>query len=82
MSHVKTPTLTKLTLYSAVTVAARLKALGVESVMAERNPRPGDNWASRYDCMRFHIPTSFCDLPYMCKHQQVPRVKKSGLTPC
>ncbi|KAE8391181.1 FAD/NAD(P)-binding domain-containing protein [Aspergillus alliaceus] len=51
---------------AAVALAARLKALGVESVMAERNPRPGDNWALRYDCMRFHIPTSFCDLPYMC----------------
>ena len=33
--------------------------------MAERNAQPGDNWASRYDCMRFHLPTSFCDLPYM-----------------
>ena len=50
---------------SAVALAARLKALGVESVMAERNAQPGDNWALRYDCMRFHLPTSFCDLPYM-----------------
>lgn len=33
--------------------------------MAERNPQTGDNWALRYDCMRFHLPTSFCDLPYM-----------------
>ncbi|KOC15292.1 putative monooxygenase [Aspergillus flavus AF70] len=56
---------------AAVTVAARLKALGVESVMAERNPRPGDNWASRYDCMRFHIPTSFCDLPYMSYDEEL-----------
>lgn len=54
-------------LYSAAALAARLKALGVESIMAERNPRPGDNWALRYDRMRFHIPTSFCELPYMCK---------------
>ncbi|KAB8231633.1 uncharacterized protein BDW43DRAFT_320665 [Aspergillus alliaceus] len=56
---------------AAVALAARLKALGVESVMAERNPRPGDNWALRYDCMRFHIPTSFCDLPYMCYDQEL-----------
>ncbi|KAE8140871.1 hypothetical protein BDV38DRAFT_10853 [Aspergillus pseudotamarii] len=56
---------------AAVTVAARLKALGVESVMAERNPRPGDNWALRYDCMRFHIPTSFCDLPYMSYEEEL-----------
>ena len=33
--------------------------------MAERNAQPGDNWALRYDCMRFHLPTSSCDLPYL-----------------
>ncbi|RAL16575.1 FAD/NAD(P)-binding domain-containing protein [Aspergillus homomorphus CBS 101889] len=50
---------------AAAALAARLKTLGVESVMAERNPRVGDNWARRYDCMRFHIPTSFCNMPFM-----------------
>ncbi|ODM15872.1 hypothetical protein SI65_08712 [Aspergillus cristatus] len=50
---------------AAVALTARLKALGVESVMAERNAQPGDNWALRYNCMRFHLPTSFCNLPYM-----------------
>ncbi|CAI7589151.1 unnamed protein product [Penicillium palitans] len=33
--------------------------------MAERNAQPGDNWTHRYDCMRFHVPTSLCHLPYM-----------------
>lgn len=33
--------------------------------MAERRAKPGDNWAQRYDYMRFHLPTSFCDLPYL-----------------
>ncbi|KAK1783184.1 hypothetical protein QBC45DRAFT_389074 [Copromyces sp. CBS 386.78] len=50
---------------AAIALSARLKALGVESVMAERNARPGDNWANRYDCMKFHIPTTFCHLPFM-----------------
>lgn len=50
----------------AIALSARLKALGVDSVMAEKNPCPGDNWALRYDCMKFHIPTSFCELPFMC----------------
>ncbi|KAK9855342.1 hypothetical protein MYU51_002791 [Penicillium brevicompactum] len=50
---------------AAIALAARLKALGIESIMAERNAHAGDNWALRYDCMRFHIPTSFCHLPYM-----------------
>ncbi|KAK3306767.1 uncharacterized protein B0T15DRAFT_492292 [Chaetomium strumarium] len=50
---------------AAVALAARLKAMGVESVMAERNPQPGDNWALRYECLRFHVPTEYADLPYM-----------------
>lgn len=50
---------------ASVALAARLKALGVDSIIAERNARVGDNWALRYDCMKFHIPTAFCGLPYM-----------------
>ncbi|KAF5565298.1 K+ transport flavoprotein [Fusarium napiforme] len=50
---------------AAAALAARLKTFGVESIMAERNARIGDNWAKRYDCMKFHVPTSFCDMPYM-----------------
>ncbi|KAH0269538.1 P-loop containing nucleoside triphosphate hydrolase protein, partial [Aureobasidium melanogenum] len=50
---------------AAVALATRLKALGVHSVMIDRNPSVGDNWALRYDCMKFHIPTSFCELPYL-----------------
>ncbi|CAI7632016.1 unnamed protein product [Penicillium glandicola] len=59
---------------AAIALAARLKALGVESVMAERNAHAGDNWALRYDSMRFHVPTSLCHLPYMDydKKLQIP----------
>ncbi|OJJ70339.1 hypothetical protein ASPBRDRAFT_197053 [Aspergillus brasiliensis CBS 101740] len=61
---------------AAAALSARLKALGVESVMVDRNPQPGDNWALRYDCMKFHIPTAFCELPYMCydKELQTPHL--------
>ncbi|KAF4955915.1 hypothetical protein FSARC_11730 [Fusarium sarcochroum] len=55
---------------SAAALAARLKTLGVNSVMAERNAHVGDNWALRYDCMKFHVPTSFCELPYMDYEQR------------
>lgn len=34
-------------------------------MMGERNPRPGDNWNRRYECLKFHVPTSMCELPYM-----------------
>lgn len=50
---------------AAAALAARLKALGVDSIIAERNTHVGDNWARRYDCMKFHVPTSLCELPYM-----------------
>lgn len=50
---------------SGIVLAARLKALGVESVMIDRNAEVGDNWNLRYDCMTFHIPTSGTELPYL-----------------
>ncbi|KAF9778515.1 hypothetical protein IL306_003967 [Fusarium sp. DS 682] len=56
---------------AAAALAARLKTLGVESIMAERNAHVGDNWALRYDCMKFHVPTSFCDMPYMSYPDQL-----------
>ncbi|XXG94166.1 hypothetical protein Hte_000418 [Hypoxylon texense] len=59
---------------SGVAVAARLKTLGVESVIIDRNAKVGDNWALRYDCMTFHLPTSSTELPYV-------RYKKNLQTP-
>ncbi|KAJ4142044.1 hypothetical protein NW754_014834 [Fusarium falciforme] len=61
---------------AAVALAGRLKTLGVDSVMAERNPRVGDNWALRYECMKFHIPTSFAELPFITydKELQAPHL--------
>ncbi|KAK4169903.1 putative indole-3-pyruvate monooxygenase YUCCA4 [Cladorrhinum sp. PSN259] len=48
---------------AAVALAARLKALGVDSVMAEKSNNVGDNWALRYDHLKFHIPASTYLLP-------------------
>ncbi|KAI0163674.1 hypothetical protein BJ166DRAFT_526909 [Pestalotiopsis sp. NC0098] len=50
---------------AAAALAARLKAVGVESVIAEQNARIGDNWFLRYYSLCFHVPTSFCEMPYM-----------------
>ncbi|CAD0083617.1 unnamed protein product [Aureobasidium vineae] len=50
---------------AAAALAARLKALGVSSLMADRNAHVGDSWALRYESLKFHVPTSFCELPYM-----------------
>lgn len=59
---------------AAIALAARLKALGVDNVIAERDIRVGDNWANRYDCMKFHVPTSFCNMPYMGTYQITSRL--------
>ncbi|CAI7648612.1 unnamed protein product [Penicillium pancosmium] len=56
---------------AAVTLSARLKALGVESVMAERTREVGDNWALRYDCLKFHIPTTVCEMPFLCYDKEL-----------
>ncbi|KAI1271092.1 hypothetical protein F5Y07DRAFT_404755 [Xylaria sp. FL0933] len=53
---------------SGLMTAARLKALGVESVVAERNDQIGDNWLQRYDSLRLHVPTSNCEMPYSSEH--------------
>ncbi|PNH55083.1 hypothetical protein VD0003_g2477 [Verticillium dahliae] len=45
--------------------AARLKALNVDFVVIEKNPQTGDNWAKRYDYMRFHIGKNYCQMPYL-----------------
>ncbi|PVH72917.1 FAD/NAD(P)-binding domain-containing protein [Cadophora sp. DSE1049] len=60
----------------AISLAARLKTLAVESIMIDRNAHVGDNWALRYDCMRFHVTTSLCELPYMiyAKELQSPHL--------
>ncbi len=46
-------------------LAARLKALGVDYVIIDENEKYGDNWAKRYDCLRFHVPLGFCQTPYL-----------------
>ncbi|PSR84239.1 hypothetical protein BD289DRAFT_368848, partial [Coniella lustricola] len=46
-------------------LAARLKALGVESIIVDRNAQAGDNWALRYDSMKFHIGRHSCETPYL-----------------
>lgn len=51
--------------YSGIILSARLKALGIDSLIVDRNPQPGDNWALRYDCLRFHIGRHSCATPFL-----------------
>lgn len=46
-------------------MAARLKALGVSSLIIERNARIGDNWRQRYEALSLHFPHWGDHFPYM-----------------
>ncbi|KAK3939378.1 hypothetical protein QBC46DRAFT_459705 [Diplogelasinospora grovesii] len=62
-------------------LAARLKALGVASLIADRNAQAGDNWALRYDNLQFHVPKLYCDTPYLPYPEDVPQLpRKSDLS--
>lgn len=48
-----------------LTLASRLKTLGVNCILVDKNEHIGDNWAKRYDNMKFHVPKSFAETPYI-----------------
>lgn len=47
--------------------AARLKSMGVDCIIVDRDARIGDNWDHRYDCLEFHVPSSNCEMPFLRK---------------
>ena len=46
-------------------LAARLKRLGVGSLIVERHARPGDSWRKRYRSLCLHDPVWYDHLPYL-----------------
>ncbi|KAF4613741.1 hypothetical protein D9613_008103 [Agrocybe pediades] len=51
--------------HSGIDAAARLKALGVQSLIIEKNQRIGDNWRTRYEALCLHDPVWYDHLPYI-----------------
>ena len=51
--------------HSALTLAARLSVLGVDTLMVERNVRVGDNWRNRYRSLYLHNQVWANHLPYV-----------------
>ncbi|KAJ9132188.1 Flavin-containing monooxygenase [Pleurostoma richardsiae] len=45
-------------------ISARLKALGVTTLLVERNKRIGDNWRNRYEYLSLHLPHWGDHFPY------------------
>jgi putative flavoprotein involved in K+ transport len=52
-----------------IALGARLRQLGVPTIIIEKNDRPGDSWRKRYKSLCLHDPVWYDHLPYM----QVPR---------
>ncbi|KAI6046382.1 FAD/NAD(P)-binding domain-containing protein [Pisolithus marmoratus] len=50
---------------SGLDAAARLKVLGVKSLVIERNERVGDNWRKRYAGLCLHDPVWYDHMPYL-----------------
>lgn len=50
---------------SGLGIAARLKALGLKSLLIEQNERVGDNWRNRYEALCLHDPVWYDHMPYL-----------------
>lgn len=50
---------------SGVALAARLRHLGVPTLVVDSRARPGDTWRSRYKSLCLHDPVWYDHLPYM-----------------
>ncbi|KPV49565.1 FAD-dependent oxidoreductase, partial [Kouleothrix aurantiaca] len=46
-------------------LGARLKRLGVPTIIIEKNDRPGDSWRKRYSSLCLHDPVWYDHLPYL-----------------
>ncbi len=48
-----------------IALGARLRQLGVPTLIVERNARPGDSWRNRYKSLCLHDPVWYDHLPYI-----------------
>ncbi|MHA6262286.1 NAD(P)-binding domain-containing protein [Arenibacterium sp. CAU 1754] len=46
-------------------LGARLRQLGVPTIIVEKNDRPGDSWRNRYKSLCLHDPVWYDHLPYI-----------------
>lgn len=51
--------------HSALTLGARLRQMGVDALILEKNHRIGDNWRNRYHALTLHNEVATNTLPYM-----------------
>lgn len=46
-------------------LAARLRRLGVPTLVIEKNQKPGDSWRNRYKSLHLHDPVWYDHMPYL-----------------
>jgi putative flavoprotein involved in K+ transport len=51
--------------HSGLAAAARLKSLGLDTLVVEKNPRVGDNWRTRYRSLNLHNEVWANQMPYL-----------------
>jgi len=51
--------------HGGIGLGARLKRLGVPTIIVERNARPGDSWRNRYKSLCLHDPVWYDHMPYL-----------------
>ena len=48
-----------------IALGARLRRLGIPTIIVEKNERPGDSWRKRYRSLCLHDPVWYDHLPYL-----------------
>ena len=48
-----------------IALGARMRMLGVPTIIVEKNARPGDSWRNRYKSLCLHDPVWYDHLPYL-----------------
>ncbi len=48
-----------------IALGARLRQLGVPTIIVEKNEKPGDSWRNRYKSLCLHDPVWYDHLPYL-----------------
>ena len=48
-----------------IALGARMKRLGVPTIIVEKNERPGDSWRKRYKSLCLHDPVWYDHMPYI-----------------
>ncbi|MFI5429892.1 NAD(P)-binding protein [Aeromicrobium sp. UC242_57] len=61
-----------------IALGARMRQLGVPTVVIDRHDRPGDQWRSRYKSLCLHDPVWYDHLPYLPFPRELAGVRTEG----